>query len=93
MGEYFGEQLRKLHDEEPMIEETRGSGLLQAFSLKDGKFRDHFWKGCFEVGLLVVRSGPRSFRFRPVLDTSKEVIDDVMRLMREQIRRVHAEGY
>ncbi len=93
VGDYFGEQLRKLHDEEPMIEETRGSGLLQAFSLKDGKFRDHFWKGCFEVGLLVVRSGPRSIRFRPVLDTTKEVIDEVMRLMREQIRRVHAEGY
>jgi L-lysine 6-transaminase len=87
-GAYFHEQLMKLHDEEPMIEAVRGKGLLLAFSLKDKAFRDEFWKGCFEVGLLVVRCGERSIRFRPVLDTKPEVVDEVMTLMREQIRRV-----
>ncbi len=86
-GAYFLEQLQQLNREEPMIEAVRGKGLLLAFSLKDKAFRDKFWKGCFEVGLLVVRCGERSIRFRPVLDTKPEVVDEVMALMREQIRR------
>lgn len=89
-GEYFLRQLHKLHDEEPMIEAVRGKGLLCAFSLKDKTFRDQFWKGCFEVGLLAVRCGERSIRFRPVLDTKPEMVDEVMRLMREEIRRIKA---
>ncbi|MGC3958546.1 MAG: aminotransferase class III-fold pyridoxal phosphate-dependent enzyme [Verrucomicrobiota bacterium] len=46
----------------------RGRGLMLAFDLPDTATRDAFWKGCYELGLLVVRCGERSIRLRPVLD-------------------------
>jgi len=90
MGEKFSEAIHKLAADEPLITAVRGSGLLQAFSLPDAETRNQFWKGCYEVGLLTVRCGERSIRLRPVLDVKPEVVDEVMDLMREQLRRTKA---
>src|ERR1700722_4959992 len=81
VGAYFLEHLRELQQYEPMISAVRGRGLFIAFDLPDGKTRERFWKGLYDLGVLTLRSGERSIRFRPALDITGEVVDEAMGLI------------
>jgi L-lysine 6-transaminase len=87
VGAYFLDQLRDLQRYEPMITAVRGRGLLLAFDLPDSATRERLWKGLFDLGLLTLRSGERSIRFRPALDITAEVVDEAMGLMRQYRRK------
>jgi L-lysine 6-transaminase len=87
VGAYFLDQLRDLQRYEPTITAVRGRGLLLAFDLPDGATRERFWKGLFDLGVLTLRSGERSIRFRPALDITAEVVDEAMGLMRQYCRK------
>ena len=87
VGAYFLDQLRDLQREEPIISAARGRGLFLAFDLPDPKTREEFWKGLFDLGVLTLRSGENSIRFRPPLDITAEVIDEAMDLMRQYCRQ------
>jgi L-lysine 6-transaminase len=67
---------------------VRGRGLMIAFDLPDTALRDAFWKGAYELGLLVVRCGERSIRLRPVLDIEEAVIDEALAIMDQECRRL-----
>ena len=86
VGTYFLDQLRDLQREEPAISAARGRGLFLAFDLPDPKTREEFWKGFFDLGVLTLRSGENSIRFRPPLDITAEVVDEAMELMRKFCR-------
>ena len=86
VGRYFIQQLEELQREEPMITAVRGRGCFIAFDLPDGKTREEFWKGFFDLGVLALRSGENAIRFRPALDLSKEVVDEAIGLMRKYCR-------
>ncbi|NUQ44646.1 MAG: L-lysine 6-transaminase [Phycisphaerae bacterium] len=88
MGRRMLAQLEAIAAEEPVIRAARGRGLMMAFDLLDTETRDRFWRGCFEIGLLTVRSGRRSVRLRPALDITADVIDETAGLIREQCRRL-----
>ncbi len=87
-GEFFLSQLQALAAEYPIISAVRGRGLMLAFDLKDAASRDTFWKGAFELGLLVVRCGERSIRLRPVLDITEETINRALQIMKQQCERM-----
>ena len=87
-GAYFLKALQQLQEEEPMITAVRGRGLFIAFDLPDAKTRDDFWKGLFDLGALALKAGDRSIRFRPALDISTEVIDEAMKLLRQQCQQM-----
>jgi L-lysine 6-transaminase len=87
VGAYFLDQLRDLQREEPLISAARGRGLFLAFDVPDGKTREEFWKGFFNLGVLTLRSGENSIRFRPPLDITAEVIDEAMDAMRKYCRK------
>jgi L-lysine 6-transaminase len=87
VGAYLLDQLRQLQQEEPMISAARGRGLFLAFDLPDPKTREEFWKGFFELGVLTLRSGENSIRFRPALDLTADVVDEAMELMRKFCRQ------
>jgi len=87
VGAYFLDQLRDLQREEPMISAARGRGLFLAFDLPDPKTREEFWKGFFDLGVLTLRSGESSIRFRPALDLTAGVVDEATELMRKYCRR------
>lgn len=91
VGDYFLNALRDLQNEQPMISAVRGRGLFIAFDLPDPKTRDEFWKGLFDRGLLVLKSGERAIRFRPALDITTEVIDEAIGLLREQCQQKNAD--
>jgi L-lysine 6-transaminase len=87
VGDYFLKALHDLQKDEPVVTAVRGRGLFVAFDLPDPKTRDEFWKGLFDRGLLVLKSGDHSIRFRPALDITTEVIDEAMALLRAQCQQ------
>ena len=87
VGAYFLDQLRDLQRYEPMITAVRGRGLMLAFDLPDGETREKFWKGLFDLGVLTLRSGERSIRFRPALDITAAVVDEAMDAIRQYCRK------
>jgi L-lysine 6-transaminase len=89
-GEIFLSGLQALAARHPLVTAPRGRGLMLAFDLPDTARRDAFWKGCYELGLLVVRSGERSIRLRPVLDLKDDIIEESLRLMDAVCRKLAA---
>ena len=87
VGEHFLKALEQL-SEQSIITAVRGRGLFIAFDLPDPKTRDEFWKGVFDRGLLVLKSGDHSIRFRPALDITTEVVDEAMGLLRAQCQQM-----
>ncbi|HEX3800558.1 MAG TPA: L-lysine 6-transaminase [Verrucomicrobiae bacterium] len=87
-GEKFLAALQKLSRRHSVITAVRGRGLLLAFDLPDAARRDAFWKGAYELGLLVVRCGERSIRLRPVLDVKDDAIEAALRIMDIACRKV-----
>jgi L-lysine 6-transaminase len=87
VGAHFLDQLRDVQRYEPMITAVRGRGLFLAFDLPDGETRERFWKGLFDLGVLTLRSGERSIRFRPALNITAEVVDEAMGLIRQYCRK------
>jgi L-lysine 6-transaminase len=63
---------------------------MLAFDLPDTRTRDSFWKGCYEFGLIVIRSGERSIRLRPVLDLKGDIVEASARLMARQCRKMES---
>src|SRR5205085_2007821 len=87
-GNYFLSELEKLARKYPVISAVRGRGLMLAFDLPNAAARDAFWKGSYELGLLVVRCGERSIRLRPVLDVKVDIIDAALKIMEKECRRL-----
>jgi L-lysine 6-transaminase len=88
VGDHFLKALEQLQSEEPIITAVRGRGLFIAFDLPDSRTRDEFWKGVFDRGLLVLKSGDHSIRFRPALDITTEVVDEAVGLLRAQCQQM-----
>src|SRR5437868_3490898 len=86
VGAFFLEQLLDWQRECEMVSAVRGRGLFIAFDLPDAKTRDDVWRKLFDSGLLVLKSGERSVRFRPALDITKEVVDEAMEILRKYCR-------
>jgi L-lysine 6-transaminase len=88
MGRFFLEQLQALAAEQPLISSVRGRGLIIAFDLPDTATRDRFYYQLFETGVLAIRCGARSIRFRPALDLRREEIQIAIELLRETFARL-----
>ncbi len=86
VGAYFLDQLRELQGSFDFINAVRGRGLFLAFDLPDPKTREEMWKGLFDLGILTLRSGENSIRFRPALDMTADVVDEAMKLMHKYCR-------
>lgn len=88
-GDIFKAGLEALAKKYPnTISAVRGRGLLLAFNLPNREMRDQFWKGAYELGLLVVRCGEKSIRLRPVLDVKDDVIAEALQLMDGECKRL-----
>lgn len=88
LGERFIAELSALAARRPVLSAVRGRGLMLAFDLPTPAQRDAFWKGCYELGLLVIRSGDRSIRLRPVLDVKAEIVTKAIAIMDQQLARL-----
>jgi L-lysine 6-transaminase len=89
-GAKFLAGLEELAKKYPVMSAVRGRGLMLAFDMPNTQLRDAFWKGAYEIGLLVVRCGERSIRLRPVLDVKDDVITEALSIMEQQCQRLKA---
>src|SRR5881409_1287317 len=87
MGERIVNGLRELATHCPTITAVRGRGLFIAFDLPTPELRDQLWKELYDLGVLTLRSGENSIRFRPPLDITAGVIDEAMDAMRKYCRK------
>jgi L-lysine 6-transaminase len=92
MGNAFLAKLQELSAQEPLIAAPRGRGLMVAFDLPDSQQRDAFYQGLYEIGLLALRCGERSIRFRPSLDITSEAVSEAIEIIRAQCRRMRGRG-
>jgi L-lysine 6-transaminase len=88
MGAQLLDGLRELSDEFPFFSAVRGRGLMIAFDLPTRELREQFITGLFETGLLALRGGERSIRFRPALDMDEATAEAALELIRDQCHRV-----
>jgi L-lysine 6-transaminase len=88
MGRFFLGELRRLAASEELISGVRGQGLRIAFDLPDRETREEFYRGLFERGLLAIRSGERSIRFRPVLDIEQDILQTALEMIHLQCRQM-----
>ncbi len=85
-GEYMLKRLGDLAREHPsFFSNPRGRGLMCAIDVKDAKTRDLYTAEVFKKGLLVLKCGERSIRFRPPLVIKKEEIDAGFNLLEKAI--------
>src|SRR5205814_1688618 len=59
---------------------------VQVCGVMAGPRLDDVWGKLFDSGLLVLKSGERSIRFRPALDITKKVIDEALEILRKYCR-------
>lgn len=85
VGGYLQKRLIQLQQQHPGVSNVRGKGLMIAFDLPSTEKRDQVFKRTYEHGLLVLKSGERSIRFRPPLNLSKEEVDEGIEILDKSI--------
>ena len=88
VGREFLEELHRLADGEPVISAVRGRGLLLGFNMPNRELRDRFYRGLYEAGLVAIRCGERSIRFRPALDFPHSAIAEAIKILTYQCSRI-----
>jgi L-lysine 6-transaminase len=71
-----------------LMSNARGRGLMIAFDLPTPERRDRAVKQCFANGLIVLKCGVRSIRFRPPLNLTPAEADTGLDLVRKSLREL-----
>ena len=81
VGEYFQHQLLKIQDKFDVVSNVRGVGLFIAFDLPNEDVRDQFMNEAQNQGMLVLKCGNRSIRFRPSLNITNDHADEAVSII------------
>ena len=100
VGSYFQGQLLILQEKYPkMLSNVRGKGLFIAFDLPAGFIRDKFMIEAKKKGMLVLKCGERSIRFRPSLNIANDIVDEAIKIidstidaLRKELKHVSIDG-
>jgi L-lysine 6-transaminase len=76
VGEYLQNELSKIAEQNSVISNVRGKGLLTAFDFPDKSKRDKFIKEGMERNVMFLGCGSKTIRFRPALIMDKAHIDE-----------------
>jgi len=92
IGRALLDGLRQLAAGSDLIDNVRGRGMLIAFDLPDTHSRDLFRKTLLENGLLALKSGLRSVRFRPMLDLDGAAVEEGLACVEKSLHDVRRAG-
>lgn len=82
VGKYFQEQLLSLQQKYPeLLSNVRGRGLFIAFDLPADYIRDQFMREARKNGMLVLKCGKQSIRFRPSLNITTQIVDEAIEII------------
>ena len=92
MGQLLLDGMTQIAAQSDLIENVRGRGMFLAFDLPDPRARDLFRGLLWENGLIALKSGTRSIRFRPMLDLSPETIEEALAVVEDTLYDARADG-
>jgi len=75
-----------------LIENVRGRGMLLAFDLPDTRARDLFRGLLMANGVLALKSGHRSIRFRPMLDLDNTAVEEGLAAIEKSVYDARRNG-
>jgi L-lysine 6-transaminase len=82
VGKYFQNQLLNVQEKYQMlVSNMRGRGLFIAFDLPAEYIRDQFMREARKNGMLVLKCGERSIRFRPSLNITTQIVDEAIEIV------------
>jgi L-lysine 6-transaminase len=86
MGEIFQKHIKGFCKKYyGFVSNARGLGLFCAFDLPDTDCRDAFITKTMGKGLITLKCGPRTIRFRPPLNVSEEEIEKAAAILDESL--------
>lgn len=86
MGDLLQDTLRGFEKKYPgFVHNVRGLGLFCAFDLPDSACRDTFITTTMKKGLIVLKCGPNTIRFRPPLNVTAEEIEKAAAILDEAL--------
>ncbi|MGE5679498.1 MAG: L-lysine 6-transaminase [Bacillota bacterium] len=85
-GEFLLDNLLNIQDNFPaLVSNARGLGLMCAFDLPTTEIRKEFVELCYKNRLLILPCGPRSIRFRPVLNISNQELNEGLKIIEKTL--------
>ncbi len=88
-GEYLLKAISEIQSDFPnVVFNPRGKGLFCAFDLDSGEKRDKLRGLIQEEGAIMLGCGPKTIRFRPPINISKDEIDIGIECIRRAIKRL-----
>lgn len=82
VGKYFLGKLLNLQEKYPnLLSNVRGRGLFIAFDLPVDYIRDQFMRDARKNGMLVLKCGEKSIRFRPSLNITEHIVDEAIEII------------
>jgi L-lysine 6-transaminase len=81
VGQILLDGVTQLAEGSDLIDNPRGRGLMVAFDLPDALTRDIFRGLLLENGLLALKCGERSIRFRPMLDLPPAAAEEALAIV------------
>jgi len=89
MGDRFQKHLFDIQkNHSSVITNARGRGLFCAFDLPDGAMRDNFVSALMDNGMLALKCGERTVRFRPALIVSEKEVDMAAEIIDKTLKEV-----
>ncbi len=81
----IGELINVAEESKGLMTNVRGKGLMIAYDLPDQPKRDVMIDALLENGLNALKSGNRSIRFRGMLDTPEDVVDEAVEIVAKSL--------
>jgi L-lysine 6-transaminase len=92
MGKLLLDGLSEIAGRSDLISNVRGRGMMIAFDLPDPRARDIFRGLLMENGLLTLKCGQRSIRFRPMLDLDATAVEAGLAVMEDSLYDARSDG-
>ena len=92
MGQLLLERPQRSRQESDLISNVRGRGMMVAFDLPDSRSRDIFRGLLLENGLVALKCGERSIRFRPPLDLDAATVEQGLAIVEDSLFDARSDG-
>lgn len=88
-ADYLQQSLQNLQTKYPdRVANVRGLGLLCAFDLPSAQMRDALIKQAFDSELLLLGSGEKTIRFRPILTVTRAELEEGLHRLEQALRHI-----
>jgi L-lysine 6-transaminase len=92
MGKSLLDGLTQITSGSDLISNVRGRGAMIAFDLPDPRARDIFRGLLLENGLVALKCGTRSIRFRPMLDLDASAVEEGLGIVEKSLYDSRRDG-